>query len=409
MVRALALRLFRRPATPDESTAFGGLFDAAVAAGSKTAPDAAVIVVRAMLQSPQFLYRLEAQTPVAGNPNARPLDSYEIAARLSYLAWGSTPDQGLLDAAAKGDLLSTDKLRAQVTRMLSLPRARQTIQRYFREWLALDDLDDATRGPAFTPALAADMKKETLDVVGDQLWDAKKPLVSTMLTTRTTSVTPALASYYGLGTPDASGRLSLASAPNRAGLLTHASVQTIAGDADANVTIIYRGLFVFRNLLCQDVPIPAANLTSVALAPETVSGRAKSEARLAHQPCQGCHGQFDPLAYAFEPFDTMGAVMVKDANGNPVRQDGFLPKGSDPSVPYNDVVSYMDLLSQDPRVGACVAKKVAQFAWGRGMTDGDQCMLEDIQGRMKASQGHTFADLISVVATSPNYRYAAVK
>ena len=407
VVRGLGLRLFRRPATSDEVTAFGGLFDAAVAAGITTAPEAAGYVVRAMLQSPQFLYRLEAQTPPAGGGNARALDSYEIASRLSYLIWGSAPDQMLLDAAAKSELVMPDQLRAQVARMLTQPRAREIIQRYFREYLTLDDLDDATRGPAFTPALAAAMKKETLDDVADQLWDAKKPLVSTMLTTRTTIVDPMLAQFYGLGAPDANGRLSLAGAPNRVGLLTHASVLTL--DGDANASIVERGLFVFRNFLCQDVPMPPPGATSVMLAPDTASERQKSDARLAHDPCASCHGQFDPLAYAFEPFDSMGAVQTKDVNGNAVRQDGWITKPMASSVPYDGVATYMNLLAQDPRVAACVTAKATQFAWGRAMTDGDQCMLADIQARMSASQGQTFADLVTAVASNPNFRYTAVQ
>jgi len=408
VVRGLGLRLFRRPATPDELTAFGGLFDAAVMAGITTAPEAAGYVVRAMLQSPQFLYRLEVQTPPSAGANARPLDSYEIASRLSYLIWGSAPDAALLDAAAKRDLLMPDKLRAQVDRMLTQPHAREIIQRYFREWLTLDDLDDATRGPAFTPALAAAMKQETLDVVGDQLWDQKKAMISTMLTTRTTIVDPMLAQFYGLGAPDATGHLSLAGAPNRVGLLTHAGVLTI--DGDSNASIVERGLFVYRNLLCQDVPMPPPGATSVMLAPDTASERVKSDARLAHDPCKSCHGMFDPLAYAFEPFDSMGAVQTKDVNGNAVRQDGWLTKPMPAApVPYDGVASYMNVLSQDPRLAACVTAKATQFAWGRGMTTGDQCMLADIQARMSATSGQTFADLIAAIANNPNFRYTAVQ
>ncbi|HVR61037.1 MAG TPA: DUF1592 domain-containing protein, partial [Polyangia bacterium] len=391
---------------PEELTTFGALFDTAVAAGIKTAPEAAGYVVRAMLQSPQFLYRLEAQAP-NGSATERRLDSFEIASRLSYLIWGSAPDAALLDAAASGELTSLDKLRAQVTRMLATPRARENIQRYFREWLALDDLDSATRGPQFTPELAAAMKKETLDVVGDQLWDARKPLIATMLTTRATIVSPTLAQYYGVGTPDATGRLSLAGTPNRVGLLTHASVLTV--DGEANASIVYRGLFVYQNLLCQPVGVPPPGATSTVLAPATASERVKSEARLQNNTCAACHGQFDPLAYAFEPFDSMGAVQAKDPNGNAVRQDGYLPRTTGDSPRYTDVVGYMDLLAKDPRASACVTAKVAQFAWGRGMTSTDQCMLADIQARMDASSGQTFAELITAVALNPNYRYTAVK
>jgi hypothetical protein len=356
-----------------------------------------------MLQAPQFLYRLEAQTAAAGAA-ARPLDNYEIASRLSYFLWASAPDEALLAAAKAGELTSPDKLRAQVTRMLTGARARDVIQRYFREWLSLDDLDDANRGAAFTPELSAAMKQETLDVVGADLWDAKNPLVS-MFTSKSTIVSsPLLAKHYGIATPGAGGRT--ATAPGRTGLLTHASVLTVNGDADAS--IVLRGLYVMRKVLCQDVPPPPVGATSVMLAPATASQRAKSDARLGNQTCNACHGQFDPLAYAFEPYDNMGAAQTKDENGNAVRSDGWLTAGAT-KTPYTGADDYMAALAKDPRVGDCLANRVAQFAWGRAMQGDDACFLEDVRGRLPAAATRTYADVVSAIASSPFFVYTAVQ
>jgi hypothetical protein len=405
IVHALGLHLFRRPTTTAELATFGGLFDAAVAAGQATAPAAATVVVRAMLQTPQFLYRLEAQTAAPGAA-ARALDNFEIATRLSYFLWSSAPDDTLLTAAQAGDLTNPDKLHAQVTRMLTGAHARQVIQRYFREWLSLDDLDDANRGAAFTPQLAADMKQETLDVVGADLWDAKNPLLS-MFTSKSTLVTPLLAKHYGLPAPGAGGRVSTATAPGRTGILTHASVLTVNGDADAS--IVLRGLYVMRKVLCGDVPAPPPGVASVVLAPATASQRVKSDARLANQPCQSCHSQFDPLAYAFEPFDNIGALQTKDVNGNAVKSDGWLTVPGGTNVPYTATDDYMAALVKDPRVGDCMATHVAQFAWGRGLEAADACLLEDVRGRLGAPEVRTFADVVTAVASSPYFIYTAVQ
>jgi Protein of unknown function (DUF1592)/Protein of unknown function (DUF1588)/Protein of unknown function (DUF1595)/Protein of unknown function (DUF1587)/Protein of unknown function (DUF1585) len=410
VVKALGLRLFRRPVTATEVTTFGALFDTAVAAGFPTTAGAAVVVVRAMLQSPQFLYRLESQAPPAAGAAARPLDNYEIASRLSYFLWSSAPDDALLAAAQAATLTSPDMLKAQVARMLAAPRAREVIQRYFREWLSLDDLDDANRGATFTPQLAADMKRETMDVVADQLWDSAQPLLS-MFTTKTTTVTPAMAKYYGLGAPGAAGRTATDAIPGRQGILTHAGVLTVNGDA--NASIVLRGLYMLRKVLCQDVPAPPPGATSVMLAPETASERQKSDARLMHEPCKTCHGNFDPLAYAFEPYDAMGAWQTKDTNGNAVRQDGWLTSNATTpgaaNVPYTGLPDYMTALTHDQRVNDCLATKAAQFAWGRAMDTGDQCMLEDVRARMNAAKTQTFADLVSAVASSPYFVYTGVQ
>jgi len=406
IVSGLGLRLFRRPVTAAETTAYGALFDGAVANGMTTAPAAATVVVRAMLQSPQFLYRLESQAPPTAGAVARPLDGYEMASRLSYFLWSSAPDTALLAAAKAGTLTTADGVKAQITRMLGGPHAREMIQRYFREWLSLDDLDDANRGADFTPQLATDMKQETLDDVADQLWDGAQPL-TTMFTTKTTKVTPALAKYYGLGAPDAAGRYATDALAGRQGLLTHASVLTVNGDA--NASIVLRGLYIFRKVLCQDVPAPPPGATSVMLAPDTASERQKSDARLMHEPCQSCHGQFDPLAYAFEPFDNMGRVQAKDPNGNAVRSDGWVTSASGGKVSYTGVSDYMTALAADPRVGDCFASKAAEFAWGRAMDASDACMLEDVRARMSAAKTQTFADLVTAVATSPYFDYTATQ
>jgi Protein of unknown function (DUF1592)/Protein of unknown function (DUF1588)/Protein of unknown function (DUF1595)/Protein of unknown function (DUF1587)/Protein of unknown function (DUF1585) len=405
VVTALGLRLFRRPATAAESTAFGALFDAAVAGGATTTEGAATVVVRGMLQAPQFLYRLEAQQAAAGAA-ARALDGFEIASRLSYFLWASAPDAALLAAAQAGDLVVADKLHAQVTRMLSGPRARAVVQRYFREWLSLDDLDDANRGATFTPELAAAMKQETLDVVGTDLWDSKHPLLS-MYTSKQTIVTPLLAKYYGLPAAGPDGHTATDSTLGRTGILTHASVLTINGDADAS--IVLRGLYVMRKVLCEDVPAPPPGATSVMLAPATASERQKSDARVAQQPCEACHSQFDPLAYAFEPFDNMGGIQQKDPNGNAVRGDGWLTVPGGAKVPYTGVDDYMAALAKDGRVSDCLANRMSEFAWGRTMTTGDACMLEDIGGRLGAPETRTFADVVTAIASSPYFLYTSVQ
>lgn len=412
IVQGLGLRLFRRPltttGTTSELASFGALFDTAVAAGMTTAPSAAVVVVRAMLQSPQFLYRLEAQLPQAAGAVTRPLDNYEIASRLSYFIASSAPDTALLSAAQAGQLTTPAQLSAQVTRLMALPEARIMAQRYFREWFFLDGLDDENRGPTFTTTLIAAMKQETLDDVGDQLWDKGQPVLS-LFTTQKTLLNPTMAAYYGpaIGQPAADGSYSTAGLPGRMGFLTHAGVLTENGTSTAS--IVQRGLFMLRNVFCQNVPDPPPGATAVVLAPATASLRVQSAARLMTQPCVSCHGQFDPLAYAFEVFDNMGAWQTKDVNGNAVRQDGWLTVPGGANVPYATVADYMRLLPQDPRVSACIASKVSQFAWGRPMSAGDACMLQDIASRMGSPETTTFGDVISAIASSPYFVYTAVQ
>jgi hypothetical protein len=127
------------------------------------------------------------------------------------------------------------------------------------------------------------------------------------------------------------------------------------------------------------------------------------------QPCLSCHGQFDPLAYAYEVFDNMGGWQTKDVNGNSVEQDGWLTVPGGGKVPYATIADYMHLLPQDARVSACMASKITQFAWGRPMTDADTCMLQDIAGRLGATQTTTLPEVIAAIASSPYFVYTAVQ
>ncbi len=275
-------------------------------------------------------------------------------------------------------------------------------QRYFREWAFLDGLDDENRGATFTAPLIAAMKQETIDDVGDQLWDKGQPLLS-LFTTQRTLLTPPMVAFYGpgVGQPAADGSYSTAGLPGRMGFLTHAGILTEDGTSTAS--IVQRGLFILRSVLCQNVPDPPPGATAIMLAPATASLRAQSAPRLTTEPCMNCHGQFDPLGYAFEIFDNMGRYQTMDVNGNAVRQDGWLTEPGGGKIPYATVQDYMRLLPQDPRVNACIANKMAQFAWGRPMANDDTCMLQDIAGRLGSPETTTFAGVVAAIASSPYF------
>src|SRR5438045_7030127 len=148
---AIGRRLFRRPLSADQMARYAPLF-VAVAKEGDPFPVAVALAVEAMLQSPEFLYRLEGAT----------IDDFAVATRLSFLLWNSTPDDALLDVAARG--LGVPALHAEVTRLLADPRAQRALRDYVDDWLDADYLLRTSRDsmlfPQFSPALAADMREE---------------------------------------------------------------------------------------------------------------------------------------------------------------------------------------------------------------------------------------------------------
>jgi hypothetical protein len=150
-----------------------------------------------MLQSPRFLYRVEAQR---GDGKPKPVASHELASRLSYLAWGAPPDEPLLRAADAGELVTDDGLSQQLDRLLADPRAVEQSLRFARDWLDLDRLDslapNPNKFPNWSPALGADLKAETLAFFRAAVWEEKLPLTR-LFNAPFTYATPRLAAHYG--------------------------------------------------------------------------------------------------------------------------------------------------------------------------------------------------------------------
>ena len=110
--------------------------------GSNNFDVALELTTQAILQSPQFLYRIETGT--ADNLSS----SYDVASRLSYFLWATMPDQALFTAAANNELVDPAQLASQVDRMLADPRALDGFMTFTRQWLEMSRIDRITKPTA---------------------------------------------------------------------------------------------------------------------------------------------------------------------------------------------------------------------------------------------------------------------
>lgn len=401
---------FRRPVTTEEVELFLPLFAVAEAEGDGFEVGAE-LVLRAMLQSPQFLYRMEA-TPQAevGPDQTRALSGFEMASRLSYLVWHASPDELLINAAAAGELQTPEQIGAQVDRMLQDPRARQASQRYIRDWLGLDSLDGTVRDPELYPNFTAEriaaMKQETLDFFDALIWEDRAPMMS-MFTAEYTVVSRELAEFYGFDAQDGTNRYDLSGDDTRMGFLTHAGILTMAGKAD-QPSLVERGIFVFDGMLCGTIIAPPVGVTQEVTEPEP--GRTQrfyAEERLANDGCKGCHVQFDPVGFAFERYDGIGAYLTNDEYGNDLRSDGtFLDPGSGDTTDFVTTEEFLQTVAASQAARDCVIQKPVQFALGRMLLQTDACMLAGIKAGLNLDTA-TYQDLIRQIALSP--AFAVVK
>jgi len=390
-LEAMGHWLLRGPLDDREVDLYQGIATTVAAAGGDF-DSAMSYILRGMLQSPRFLYRIEQEGPP---------DSYELASRLSYLIWGGPPDQPLLDAAKNNSLHQPDALRNQVERMLRDPRAIEQSLAFISEWLNLPHLKnlqpDSKMFPDWEPALADDMRRETLAFARHLLWDEKRPL-GDLLNARVTFLTPRLAKHYGL-TPqkDDFAKYDLSPTP-RGGLLTQGSLLTIGGDEASMVT---RGLFVLHDLLRGSVKDPPAGVdtTPVASAPG-LSHRVVAERRMLDESCGGCHAKFEPLAFGLEQYDGLARYAKRDHFGNDLREDGeILIPGTSELIKYQNSRQLMDLLAKSPRVRQNIIWKLTQFALGRPIANRDRPHLEALYQDVQDEQ--TYQNVLLHLATSP--------
>ena len=168
--------------------------------------------------------------------------------------------------------------------------------------------------------------------------------------------------------------------------------------------MIYRSLFVFENIMCEHADPPGPTIDTGTPAGLRDSGqRAFADYRMTNETCGPCHSQFDPLAFAFEPYDSIGVYRDIDEKGNPTRTDGNYPQRDGTSVAFTSVSEFVELLAADSRVDHCLVKKPLQFALGRALNDRkDACTILDIERAMDASDG-SYLSLLVAVAQHPTF------
>ncbi len=359
-VTRFAARAFRRPASAEEIADLLALFELA-AAPPGTFDEGVALVVRAVLQSASFLY-----VPQIGEGAERVLDGYEIASALSYFLTASAPDEALLDAAASGALARADAREREARRLLrDHPRAPAQVTRFVREWLGLDTLSDVTRevSSGDFAALRPRFEHETARFVEEVVFrgDASFEL---LLAADFTVADDELAAFYGLpsGGPGWARR-SLAGTPRR-GLLAQAAFLAAHASSD-ETSPIKRGVTVLRRLLCTEISFPTGPLAERAMVrpPPAATTRERFAQHSRDPVCAACHARIDPIGFAFEEFDAIGAFRDEEG-GAPIDSSGALI-GTDVDGPFRDAADLAAMLAARERAQECFAQNLFRFASAR--------------------------------------------
>ena len=332
IVDALATGAFRRRPTEHERERLMTFFDDGRKARNFEAGITAAL--EAILASPQFVFRLEpasarSEAPRASTRQARSttnaaaaaaerIGDSELATRLSFFLWASSPDAELLKIAQQGRLTAPGVLAAQVRRLLRDPRADAISTRFAAQWLRLSDVDrmlpDALLYPYYDHSLGEAFVRET-ELFFDSIVREDRSVLD-LLTADYTYVNERIAKHYGI--PNVTGNeFRRVTVPDyRRGLLGHGSVLVLTSVADRTSPVM-RGKWVMEVLLGSPPPppppnVPALEATSAAAAGKLLSTRERMEEHRKNPACASCHRVIDPIGLALENFDPTGKWRIKD-------------------------------------------------------------------------------------------------
>lgn len=411
--RSFGRRAYRRPITSADEQSLLTAYRAGSTGGSHA--EGIEVMIRAALQSPDFLYRLEPMGASDATERLVPLTQFEIATRLSYLIWGAGPDDALLDAAERGELATKEQVGTKARAMLKDPKARTSIANFFNQWANTNRLEITTKQtdlfPTFTTALRDVMARE-LPALLDHVIFSGDHLLGTLLTAPVAFVNAPLAEVYGVTAPPGSDtalvRVDLPANQGRAGLLTQAGFLSVQGHPDQTSPVL-RGKFVRTMMLCQPPPPPPDDV-NISL-PDIDQGGTARERFGAHltagASCSGCHALMDPIGLAFEHFDAMGRFRELD-NGQEIDATGEIYEATDPSLAggFDGVAELAAKLAGSEQVRDCVATQLFRFAAGRLEANPDSCSLATMQNTFNTSNGDVI-ELVVAMTESDAFRFRA--
>lgn len=320
------------------------------------------LALEAMLISPEVLFIVDRAEPDPERPGMQRLDSYSLAARLSFFLWNAPPDDTLLTAAERGELHTDEGLARNVDRLLASPRLEAGMRAFFDDMLAFDAFDSLAKDPQVYPMVTgttlAHAREQTLRTIIDHLL-TREADYRDLYTTRKTFMSMPLAAVYG--TPAGQGWVPHefdADSP-RAGLLTHMSF--LAGHSHAvRSSPTLRGKALRELLLCQKVPSPPPNVDFSGL--EEDENAATARERLAvhneNPSCAGCHLVTDPMGLALENFDGAGRFRETE-NGAELDISGELD-----GVFFDEIEGLASALRNHPKLSYCLVNRL--YAWGSG-------------------------------------------
>lgn len=396
---------WRRPLTTEERTDF-------VALGKSTSDgwEGVRLIVYAALQSPSFLFRPEfgEDQDNAERPGLMRVSPTELATRLSFLFWGTTPESTFFDTSRLASLKTKDGIRTVVSEMMKDERANTTAQQLFQQWFGLHELSAQRRStdlyPSFSTALLTSMETEVSNMLVNHGWSQTGNFLDVFTATQTKIDANLSKVYKANVTASTPANFDLASMPDRGGIFSLPGILTLIGRNRDNPSIVSRGKWVKENIFCEHLPPPPAG-TEI-----TTPGVNESSAEAAkrHQTdplCRGCHALVDPIGRGLEKYDAIGAVRTQYPGGQALPTDGALPMLN--SAPFQTARELGQLVHGSEGAQRCITEHAWRWIASQKLDMGnasDSCTFDNLHTLM-TSKNYNIKEALLEYVTSDAFRF----
>ncbi len=414
----LLRRGYRRPPTASEVEQLAQ-FVASVQAEGASWEAGIQAAIKVILCSPKFLFRLELDDRPQG-PEPYPIDAFQLASRLSYFLWSSMPDDELLELAERKQL--TANLASQVKRMLADPKASELGRNFGTQWLQIQRLTtvapDLEKFPTFTASLRLAMLKET-ELFVESIFREDRSLLD-LIDADYTFLNQPIANHYGIvdtqgnwwghenpvpGGEKIKGRAFRRvklQGTSRGGILSHASVLTVTSNP-TRTSPVKRGRWVLEQILGTPPPPPPPDVPELEEEGEVAHGttlRERLEQHRADPACANCHAKMDPIGFALENFNAIGAFRWKDGELD-IDTTAELPDGT---VLQHGIIDLKQVVKdRKEQFLRCLTEKLLTYALGRGLEYYDRSTVDRIVAQLEAG-GYRSSVMITEIVKSDPFR-----
>jgi hypothetical protein len=387
-IRTVGRRAYRRPLSSSEYNAYAALFEtgSAMSGNKSTFAKGATLVIRALLQSPNFLYRTEL------SPTGTPLSGYEVAAKLSLWLRGTTPSDDLLDLAPR--LTTASAAGELASKMLDEPTAVAVMRQFHGELLHFARMATISKigVPTYRAALNTEYEQSSY-LFFDKIFNEGLGVKEILITT-SGFMGPGMAKLYGFKYTG-SELIEQDLGPERVGFfsqLPYLTLNGLNGDPDP----IHRGASINLDILCAKLGPPAAQLPPIPPLEENQTNRERITTLT--QGCGGtCHNQLiNPVGFAFEHFDGMGQYRDTENDGLTIDSSGAYDFGAGPKT-FSDASGLMQAMANGQQAHLCYAKKLASFSLQRDIVDSDLPLISTLSEVSRGNEGSVKQVLIELV------------